>query len=577
MWGIAASGLVVLLGVGGAWATTFFVNGATGDDRNTCRAAAVGVPPAGPCETINGAIGKASAGDTVAVAAGRYDEDVSVTKTLTLRGPQAGVDARTRSGSEAEVSGGPSFRVAANSVIIDGFLIKTDGNGITLDAGTSGVRVLNNIIAEARGGVVLVNNSADLPAIIQRNLFNGCSSGVVAKTGEGSSVSGVVIDSNRFANGQGFDVILESKDTGLLSFVTISRNQFLASGKGAIGLTNVDSSTVIGNAISGPQGYGIITSGTSDLSITCNSILNSGPEPDNTGIFIEAPANSAVAANFNNIAGNKLGFGVDPDAYTGTLDAENNWWGDPRGPFAVPARPSIDDPDGVVDFTPFLTSPATCAALRSVRRGDDITVGSDLGGTGQLAMNFTGGAGPAGDTWIAVYDETPIDGTVKNVFGGNVSLSADVLMHPYNNTKGAGLLALFNEGAGKKGLALIVYDAGNSDALILATVDQAGKMVALKSAALGSKIQENAWYHLSMAVSVASGKFSVTGSVFKHATATDPGSSYVKPALGTLAYGPVTLASQGLSSSGEVGIVASARSANVDTSVANFAIGPIGP
>ena len=33
-----------------------------------------------------------------------------------------------------------------------------------------------------------------------------------------------------------------------------------------------------------------------------------------------------------------------------------------------------------------------------------------------------------------------------------VSLSADVLIHAYNNKKGAGLLALFNEAAGKAGL-----------------------------------------------------------------------------------------------------------------------------
>ena len=37
--------------------------------------------------------------------------------------------------------------------------------------------------------------------------------------------------------------------------------------------------------------------------------------------------------------------------------------------------------------------------------------------------------------------------------------------------KGAGLVALLNEGAGQKGLALIISDAGNTDLLRIATLD----------------------------------------------------------------------------------------------------------
>src|SRR5262245_36200669 len=40
-----------------------------------------------------------------------------------------------------------------------------------------------------------------------------------------------------------------------------------------------------------------------------------------------------------------------------------------------------------------------------VRRGPDINDDGapDLGGTGHTALNFTGGAGPAGDTWLTKY------------------------------------------------------------------------------------------------------------------------------------------------------------------------------
>ena len=42
---------------------------------------------------------------------------------------------------------------------------------------------------------------------------------------------------------------------------------------------------------------------------------------------------------------------------------------------------------------------------------------------------------------------------------------------PFNNIKGAGVVTLLNEDQGKKGLALVIYEAGNTDTMFLATVD----------------------------------------------------------------------------------------------------------
>ena len=56
---------------------------------------------------------------------------------------------------------------------------------------------------------------------------------------------------------------------------------------------------------------------------------------------------------------------------------------------------------------------------------------------------------------------------------------------PFNNIKGAGVVALLNEGPGQKGLALVIYEAGNTDTLFLATVDgdpaKKGKLKTLAS------------------------------------------------------------------------------------------------
>jgi hypothetical protein len=210
--------------------------------------------------------------------------------------------------------------------------------------------------------------------------------------------------------------------------------------------------------------------------------------------------------------------------------------------------------------------------FRDVRRPPDINPGPDLGGTGQTAMNFTGTAGGSGDTWMTVYDSTPADDTVKNLFG-NVSLTADVLIHTFNNRKAAGVLALFNEEADKKGLALIVYDSGGSDSLALGTVDKAtGQFTQLATVALAANIAENVWYRLTMNVVVTGANVAVTGTVFRHTTPTDPNSPLGTQIGGTLNFSGARPA--GVDATGEVGMAAAASSTAVDSSVMNFTIGP---
>src|SRR5262245_23754820 len=173
----------------------------------------------------------------------------------------------------------------------------------------------------------------------------------------------------------------------------------------------------------------------------------------------------------------------------------------------------------------------TC--FTDVRRGSDINDNNapDLGGTGHTALNFTGGAGPAGDTWLTKY--TP-DGHTQICGEGFLILFADVLIHTYNNTKGAGLVGLLNFAPGDKGLAVILYNQGNSDSLQLATIDPVtGKLGKLTSVSLGAGIAENAWYRVRMSVQVFSGieEVAVASEVFRHQTPTDPNSGLAFPRL----------------------------------------------
>ena len=210
--------------------------------------------------------------------------------------------------------------------------------------------------------------------------------------------------------------------------------------------------------------------------------------------------------------------------------------------------------------------------FRDVRRSTEIGVGSDLGDTHHEALNFTGSAGAAGDTWITVYD--PAVNPLPATFG-TVRVTADVLIHAYNNKKGAGVLALYNEAPSKKGLALILYSAGNTDSLVLATVDQAGKLVTLKTVGLGAAIVENTWYRVDMDVEVTGGLVSVLGAVFSHQTPANPDSA-LGPQVGAALDFPATLlgvgALAGLDATGEVGVLSAAFAAANASSVTNVVI-----
>lgn len=222
-------------------------------------------------------------------------------------------------------------------------------------------------------------------------------------------------------------------------------------------------------------------------------------------------------------------------------------WGNSAGPFDFSGTQYADE-------------------FRDVRRGGDINSGTDLAGGGHSALNFTGSTGSAGDTWITVYkEETAFDADT------GICMHADVLIHRFNNRKGAGLVALLNEGPGGNGLALLLYDNGNTDALVLNLVDpNTGKLTKLASVALGSGIAENAWYRVFLNLLGGSGtELSVNAQVRSHSDPSNPNSSITSLVGSTLLF-TGAFEDLGLEHTGEVGLIASAISAVVDSSATNF-------
>src|SRR5687767_11971525 len=99
----AMLGALLSFAGGTAWAAGPWFVSNLGNDGNDC------LTSTSACLTIDGAIGKASSGDTINVAAGTYSGDVNVNKSVTLLGAQAGVnpndgswnDTRTNAANES--------------------------------------------------------------------------------------------------------------------------------------------------------------------------------------------------------------------------------------------------------------------------------------------------------------------------------------------------------------------------------------------------------------------------------------------------------------------------------------------
>jgi hypothetical protein len=354
----------------------------TGNDTNDC------LSPATACQTLQAAINYASAGDTINVEPGIYPYAgvVTVNKTLTLKGAQAGLDARSRFEAESILENSGGLYITANNVIVDGFTVQNStsgaftGYGIAMGAGSSGTQIINNIIQDNIVGIGLANDPAGNQAVIQHNVIrNNTQPGPASGHGIYSDeyvagvaigVEDVLIDSNEFTNDNGALTGtwgIGISNTGSIPFTNlqIQNNTFNSISPASRGMYfyNTDSSTIKANSIRNKTNYAIGFFGGNDgITIKCNTILES-----NRGVYVADASvgqNSNITINDNNIAGNATaGLEVVAGTYAGgpgSLNAENNYWGSSSGPMSPPIPPGpqnpVIDPEGVVDYTPFRTT-----------------------------------------------------------------------------------------------------------------------------------------------------------------------------------------------------------------------------
>jgi nitrous oxidase accessory protein NosD len=336
---------------------------------------------------ISAAEAVANPGDTIKVCPGLYAEQVAITKTLTLHGAQATVDARSRVTTPAQESVidhpcGP-VQIMADNVVLDGFTVQGSTlsdpcfiAGIWTNPAFSGTQgghqILNNIVQNNVSGIELDSTCVN-PTLVKHNLLltnnnPGPGSGNAIQTNFG--LCNATIDANKFMGHLSTSLLMVAGQSG----ITISNNELVGGTPERIFLANTTASSITGNVSVGSTSSGTIRlySGNSGLTISGNTLVDGV-----RGIRIDdldpgtPGANSSVVAHQNCIQGNSIaGLELGTGDYTGTLNAENNWWGSSTGP-NHPSNPGgtgqlIIDPDLVVDPVPFLPAPPAlpgCPAL----------------------------------------------------------------------------------------------------------------------------------------------------------------------------------------------------------------------
>src|ERR1051325_2963444 len=347
---------------------------------------------------------------TIDVAPGAYAENVSIPRTLTLNGAQAGMPVAGRvSGGPLESTvtganpygGNPVIAINAASVTVDGFSLKnpiTTGAATGIDVKTAGTGavIANNIIdgvttADVSGNgsaqAVYLENGPDNVRILGNDLRNVQSA---------RSAKGVPIGDASSRNS------IENITSGTRGAYGVSINN----GNGATlnsGLVIRDNSitNLVGVSLLAPGFNGWVhaiglEANTPGVLVTGNTISNLVSPPvmgfaTAVGVWFEVtdPSYSTGHVNQNNLDVTIADYGiaVDPHITTGAVDGTCNWWGDPNGPGRV--GPGLGAQVTLrVTFTPWLSAPAPNGAC--------------IGGLASTPGKVTGGGQIEGDPVFAV-------------------------------------------------------------------------------------------------------------------------------------------------------------------------------
>ncbi len=253
--------------------------------------------------TIQAGVNAAVNGDTICVGPGTFNEDVWINKSIRLSGN--GFTSKTIINGQNNTVG--AISIYANNVILEGFVINGFGYdpsnaALLIGEASSNVTIQYNDIIAGNGGRTLRADAGQNNHLIQNNILEGTNSPKVV------TVDGAPLDPSKPSNNVGF----------------IS-NTFI----GTVSQTVADTGVVL------------IEHATNSL-IERNVFNTNSPYTKIIDYAYGSGIGGVHYNNFNSVADTKVYVSV------GTLNAENNWWGD-----TDPSDNIVHD----VDYTPFATKP----------------------------------------------------------------------------------------------------------------------------------------------------------------------------------------------------------------------------
>jgi hypothetical protein len=354
--------------------------------------------------TIQAAV-NAPACTTIKVAPGTYTENVTIPRTVTLRGAQAGRDARNPRGSESVINGGigPDVTISANNVTVDGFTLNgpvSQGTAAIVMMGANSGETIENNVVNNPGRAASFNTSNTL---FFQNLVKSTPTAGDGFQANTSPVQNVLLASNTFGGANG--AIYNADITIIEGTANIGVTGNTGNGDGTlVALFKTNHALVAGNTIKGDGASSAIYIGGADSNVLvdCNTVSGAGTGVNVANDFADGP-NSAVTIVGNNLHNNTSGVKIGAAAVaaantvvanrnrlTGntafgvnnlspfTVDATRNWWGAANGPGPV-GPGSGDRVTANVTYAPWLrnANDATCGEGNDGHDGHDGDDGHD--------------------------------------------------------------------------------------------------------------------------------------------------------------------------------------------------------
>lgn len=288
---------------------------------------------------------------TVKVAQGTYNENVVISRSITLKGAKAGadVDSRTAGGLHESVVKGlndaPSITINAANVSIDGFTVTNPTHGVGVTVKTAGNNtLLKNTIVDTIGGVTYPGTTVGVYLELGPDTVK-ITDNKITHVQSVKSAQGVLVGDSTSSN-PSLGIVLNNN---AISDITSTRGAYgIQLNNGAsVAATGYTTAKIIGNTVNNLTGlwdHAIGLEGdTPNVVVKYNTVSGlNGATADKTAVWFEDNIFFFTAdVHRNNLAVGNSAFGiaVHPDLAvlypTLSVDGTCNWWGAGNGPSAV--------------------------------------------------------------------------------------------------------------------------------------------------------------------------------------------------------------------------------------------------